>query len=132
MSVMIELILFSTQFPLDEVYNYIGVAGEKIFLNEAKFPMSRSNYYVREKECSITYSTDYIDTIDVEVAVERLFNEIHPREKQIIESIEKYNLKAKFCVVLNLSENPIINLSPNFIDLVSRLHASIEFDTYME
>jgi len=54
-----------------------------------------------------------------------------PREKQIVECVEKYDLTAKFCVVINLTDNPAILLSCEFINLASRLHAEIEFDSYV-
>ena len=60
-----------------------------------------------------------------------MYNMLLTHEKQIVECVEKYNLNAKFCVVINLSENPVIGLSREFINLASRFHAEIEFDSYL-
>lgn len=131
MEIMVEFYLFSTDFPVEEVYEQIGIEGELQRLEEASFPTFSSGNYVREKECSITYSTGYIETIDVNEPIEKIFNMLHSREEQIINCIKAYQLQSKFCIVINLTDNPIIELSKKFIDMASRLQAGIEFDSYV-
>lgn len=131
MEIMVEFILFSSDFPVEEVYKKIGIEGESQRLMKASFPTLSNGNYIREKECSITYSTGYIATIDVDDPIESIFNMLHSREDQIIRCINAYQLQSKFCVVINLTDNPIIELSKKFIDMASRLQASIEFDSYV-
>ena len=131
MEIVVEFILFSSEFPVEEVYKKIGIEGESQRLREASFPTLSNGNYVREKECSITYSTGYIETINVDDPIERIFNMLHSQEEQIINCIKEYQLQSKFCIVINLTDNPIIELSKKFIDMASRLQASIGFDSYV-
>lgn len=131
MKIMVEFILVSSDFPVEEVYNQIGLEGEWQRLNEARFPTLSNGKYVRDKECSITYSTGYIETIDVGDPIERIFNLLHSRERQIMNYIKAYQLQSKFCIVINLTDNPIIELPRKFVDMASRLQADIEFDSYV-
>lgn len=57
---------------------------------------------------------------------------LDPRRKQILESINQYELTSKFCIVINLTDNPEILLSKEFIELAAFLKAEIEFDTYLD
>lgn len=133
MEIMVEFILFSEKFPIDEVYEKIGIVeGKKEDREEAQFETLSGGVYIREKECSVTYFTGYIETIDVEEPVKKIYDMLLPHEKEIAECIEKYRLNAKFCVVINLSDNPIIGLSKEFINLASKFHAEIEFDSYID
>ena len=131
MGIMIEFILFSPSFPVEEVYDQIGLAGEMQQLSEMTFSTLSNGSYVREKESSITYSTGYVETVDVGDLTEKIFNILHSREKYIINCINTYHLHSKFCVVINLTENPIIELSEKFIGMASRLQSSIDFDSYI-
>lgn len=131
MEIMVEFILFSPDFPVEEAYKKIGIEGEPQRLQKASFPTLSNGNYVREKECSITYSTGYMETIDVDDPIERIFTMLHDQEEQIIDCINTYQLQSKFCIVINLTDNPIINLSKKFIDMASRLQAGIEFDSYV-
>lgn len=49
----------------------------------------------------------------------------------IVEVISEYGLTAKFCIVINLTDNLKILLSNQFIQLAAFLNAEIEFDTYL-
>ena len=131
MEIMVEFILVSHDFPIEEVYREIGLDGKKEHLKKAIFQTMSDKKYVRDEECSITYSTGYVKTIDVGDPLEQIFTLLHSQEKQIIQCIEKFNLQSKFCIVINLTDNPIIELPSKFIDLASRLHAEIEFDSYV-
>lgn len=131
MEIMVEFILFSPDFPVEEVYEQIGLEGEMQRLSEASFPTLSNGNYIREKECSITYSTGYVETIDVGDPVEKIFNMLHSQEELIISCIKSHKLQSKFCIVINLTDNPIIGLSKKFVDMASRLQASIELDSYV-
>ena len=132
MQIMIEFILIAEEFPVDEVSACIGIDSCKIDKKGDVIHMGQYKQLTRiETHTSILYSTGYIETIAVEEPIEIIYNMLLPREKQIVECIENYNLDAKFCVVINLTDNPAIELSREFIDLASRLHAEIEFDSYV-
>lgn len=131
MEIMVEFILVSHDFPLEEVYEKIGLDGKKEHFKEAIFRTMSDEKYLREEHHCITYSTGYIETIDVGEPVEQIFKILHSREKTIVQCIEEFKLQSKFCIVINLTDNPIIDLKSKFIDMASRFHAEIEFDSYV-
>lgn len=131
MEIMAEFLLIASDFPMEVVYKKIGLKGEIEFQNKKTFNTLSGGSYLRPKSCSITYTTGYINTINVEETIGLIYDLLHPREKQIIDSINQFNLQSKFCIVLNLTDNPCIYLPQKFINMASRLHADIEFDTYI-
>ena len=133
METMVEFILVKEDFPIDEVYEKIGIAGgTKESLEKKIFGTLLGENYDRAKECSITYSTGYFETIDVETPIKKIYTMLFPVKKQIIECIKTYELQPKFCIVINLTGNPIINLPNEFINLAAEFSADIEFDTYLD
>ena len=81
---------------------------------------------------SLLYSTGYIDTVEVESAVNKMVGIIKPRLNEVIGAVDKYGLNVKFCIVISLSEKPIIMLSAEFIQIMAKLNATLEFDTYFD
>lgn len=81
---------------------------------------------------SLTYSTKYVDTIDVEKAIAVMLEMIEPSLEVISEIVKVNSLNAKFCIVINSSKQPIMSIPSKFIQVMSRLSASLEFDIYIE
>lgn len=83
------------------------------------------------EESSLLYSTDYIKTVEVEHAMPKMIDMLKPNLKNIISVINQYKLHAKFCVVVDLPEKPIIYFSSDVIKAMAQLSAKIEFDMYI-
>jgi hypothetical protein len=133
MEIMVEFIMFAEEFPVDKVRDRIGIDGCKIDKKGDVALMGQYKQLSRiETHTSILYTTGYIETIDVKDPIEQIHDMLLPREKEITECVEKYSLTAKFCVVINITDNPAISLSREFIALAAKLHAEIEFDTYLD
>lgn len=81
---------------------------------------------------SLLYSTEYINTIDVEDATKNMLDKITPNLPKIINAVNSYNLNAKFCIVISLDEKPPIFLSREMIKLAAELSAEIDFDIYID
>ena len=81
---------------------------------------------------SLMYSTGYIDTIETEFAINKMINIIEPKLSKIVNIIDKYELNVKFCIVIALSEKPIIVLPSTFVQIMAKMHAELEFDTYFD
>ena len=79
---------------------------------------------------SLLYSTGYIDTIEVETAINKMVDMIAPKLSEIVSLVDQYRLNAKFCIVIALSESPIILVPSDFIQIMAKMHAMLEFDTY--
>lgn len=131
MGIMVELLLVSDSFPMEEVYGAIGLDGELEHQDEKVFPTPSGKSYVRQKNDCITYSTGYIETDDARIPLIKIYEMLSEREKIIKDCMEKYRLTAKFCIVINLTENPGVIFPKEFIGLVYRLDAKLEMDTYI-
>lgn len=132
MKIMVEFILWSDNLPVDKVINEIGIHyTEKLIKDEIRLIGPQKNIPKVNETSSITYSTGYVKSIDVKRPIEIMYNMLYKHQKAIVKIIEKYNINPKFCIVINLTDNPIIELSNKFITLASELHAEIEFDTYI-
>lgn len=132
MGIMVEFILLNTDFPIRDVYKNIGLEGEMQIEDSANFPMENGANYLREKTCSITYSTKQVNTLDVNIPINQLTKLLQPCKREILDSIKEYNLSSKFCIEINLSENPIIYFPKDFIKLAAEFNSSIEVDSYIE
>lgn len=133
MKMLMELVLFADDFPVETVAQEIGLPvieiAEKgnIRLTGPEKTLPRI-----EETSSITFATEWIETIDLNVVIEKMYNLLAPKENIIRKCIDLYGLHAKFCAVVHLSENPILQMSKEFISLAANLHAQIEFDTYLD
>lgn len=132
MNIKVEFVLFSRKFPIDSVYEIIGITGYKNITKKTTFNTLSNGEYIKEDEYSITYSAETTDTVDVDVAISRMYNMLIGHKSNIKKCIDSYGLTAKFYIVINLSDNPIIEISNKFISLASDLNADISFDTYLD
>lgn len=133
MEIMIEFIMFAEEFPVDDVNTRIGINDCKIDKKGDLIRMGQHKQLSRiETHTSIMYSTGYIKTNSTTEPIKQIYDMLDPRRKQILESINQYELTSKFCIVINLTDNPEILLSQEFIELAAFLKAEIEFDTYLD
>lgn len=132
MTIMTEFILYADDFPVDEVIKIIGINKYECEKNGDVILCGENKDLQRVADCnSIRYSTDYIETNDVNKTVEIMLKMLSPVCEKISECIKKYKLTAKFCIVINLTDNPMIELSEEFIKLAAKFNAFIEFDSYV-
>lgn len=133
MEIMVEFILWSDTFPVYQFIEKIDIPySEKLIKDEIRYIGPDKNIPKVNETSSITYATGYIETVEVKKPLDIMYNMLSVKQDLLIELIEKYNLNSKFCIVINLTDNPIIDLSNKFINLASKLHAEIEFDTYLD
>lgn len=132
--IMTEFILWSDnpETPINHISQSIDILPvEQEVIGDIKYYGEFKNLERIVDASSLMYSTGYIDTIEVEVALHKMINIIEPRLQKIEELVNQYNLNAKFCVVINLSQKPIIIIPSNFIQIMAKLSAKLEFDTYI-
>lgn len=131
MSFIVELVLESHDFPVDEVYRKIGLKGKKEHLLKKPFQTISGDIYIREEQCSITYSTECFKTMDIKEPIEKFCEILYPVADRIADCINCYDLSAFFCIAVTLTDNPIIELPYEFIKLASIIKAPVVFDTYI-
>lgn len=132
MTIMVEFIIFADDFPIDIVAEKIGIDNYEYTIKGDIAFCGENKKIQRKEDCnSILYSTGYIDTNDVKKPIENMYKMLSPAAEQISDCVERYQLNAKFCIVINLTDNPVIELPYEFIKLASEIHAFIEFDSYV-
>lgn len=133
MEILVEFILVADNFPVEDVCKEIDIHYEKMIKNGDVLLIGPQKDVPRiQTSSSLVYSTGYINTIDVAEPLQIIYNMLYPKKQKIGEEIKKYSLKAKFCITINLTENPIIGISKEFVELASDLYSEIEFDSYIQ
>lgn len=133
MDIQAELILYSKSFPVELVYNEIGIPGDCFETNENIVYKTISGLdYIKDCESSITYVSKKLPTIYVSEVLDDLCTLLADRLDIIKKMIDKYSLSAKFCITLNLTDEPEIVFSNDFIKVSAMLNASIEIDSYID
>lgn len=126
---MVEFILISEDFPAKELNEQLGIENCEIdHRGDVKFFGQDKQHKRIETHTSITYSTGYIETNEVSVPLQQMYDMLISSKRLIREYIEKYKITAKFWITLDLTESPVIEISKEFIELASYLHSFIEFD----
>lgn len=132
--IMIEFILW-TENPTvsaNELSKAIGINPVDVeFLGDTKHYGKFKQLQRSIKETSLLYSTGYVDTVDVGEAIKRMTDILNPKYSTIVDLVDRYKLHAKFCIVINTLDKPIIALEKDFIQMASKLNAEIEFDSYI-
>ena len=133
--IMVELILWTDNaaVPIKDLSRAVGISPVKCeSIGDIKHYGEHKNLERVVETSSLLYSTGYIDTADVEAAVNKMADILKPKLSEIVDIVEEYGLTAKFCIVIALSEKPIIALPAEFIQIMAKLHAELEFDTYFD
>lgn len=131
MDILTELFLFSPEFPIQKVFDEIGIdEGEISVLDAATYSTLSGEQFVREKEMSITYSISSNGYDGVEKSTLQLTDMLSSKKDILLKNIKEHNLSVMFCITINLSEDVEVFLPKKFVEFVAALGADIEFDTY--
>lgn len=132
---MVELILWTdnADIPMRDLSRTVGIEpAELLSKGDVVYYGEHKNLKRVADISSLRYSTGYINTADVEVAVNKMADILKPKFSEIVNIVDKYGMTAKFCIVIALSENPIIAIPADFVQMMAKLRAELEFDTYFD
>nr|WP_294670244.1 DUF4279 domain-containing protein [uncultured Ruminococcus sp.] len=132
---MIEFTLWTEnpEVDIDSLSQIIDIFPvEKESIGDIKYYGKESNLKRIVDVSSLMYSTGYVNTIEVEYALEKILNLIKPNLKNIISVINDYSLNAKFCIIVDTEEKPIISIPSYIIKVIAQLSAEIDFDIYLD
>ncbi|MDD6709591.1 MAG: DUF4279 domain-containing protein [Ruminococcus sp.] len=131
--IMIEFTLWSEnpEVDIDNISKIINIFPVEIeSIGDIKYYGEKNNLKRYVDVSSLMYSTDYINTIEVEYALKKMFSLINPSLSNLINIVNEYKLNSKFCIVIDTIEKPIISLPSDIIKTISQLSAEIDFDFY--
>lgn len=132
--IKVELILWSNDkdFNIDEAISVLGIPySDKEKKGEIVKYGEKKQLWRVATESSVVYSTQYVKTNEIMVAVSELLDIINPKMPMLINVINKYQLHSKICVAAYLPEKPIVYLSSGAISLINSLSAEFEMDYYI-
>ena len=133
MEVRAELILFSKEFPVEEVFREIDIdTGSIDICDEMIYKTISGEDFKKEQECSISYSTQIFDTIHVVDVLSNLCSFLKDKVHIIKSLIDRHQLTAKICITLNLTDVPELIFAPEFVQMAASLGCSVEIDTYLD
>ena len=131
--IMIEFTLWSEnpEVDIDNISKIINIFPVEIeSIGDIKYYGEKNNLKRYVDVSSLMYSTDYINTIEVEYSLKKMFSLINPSLSNLINIVNEYKLNSKFCIVIDTIEKPIISLPSDIIKTISQLSAEIDFDFY--
>lgn len=132
--IMVELVLWSEnpETPIDEISQAIGIFPvEEEKIGEIKYFGKQKMLSRKVEVSSLLYATDYVNTTEVETALHEMANIITPKLEIIQDVVCQYRLKVSVCVVIRLNQKPTVIIPLEFIEIMAKLSADIEFDTYI-
>ena len=131
--IMNEFTLWSEnpEVDIDNISKIINIFPVEIeSIGDIKYYGEKNNLKRYVDVSSLMYSTYYINTIEVEYALKKMFSLINPSLSNLINIVNEYKLNSKFCIVIDTIEKPIISLPSDIIKTISQLSAEIDFDFY--
>ena len=133
MEMMLELLIWGAGKLIDEISDEIDIKPTEI-IHEGDIIMTGPTKNIKQiqKDNMLTYSTEYINTIDVNDLTGKMLNTWEMEKVKLKKYVDNKNLHIKICLTMNLSENPILYFSKEFIKFVSYLNANFEIDTYVD
>ncbi len=101
--IMVEMIFWTRNedVPIRELGQSIGIFPvECRKMGEVRYVGPMKNHELINEESSLLYSTGYVETIEVLPVIKKMMNIIKPKEELIVDAVKKYELNARFCIVI--------------------------------
>lgn len=133
--IMVEFTLWTEnpEIDIDNISQIINIFPvEKESIGDIKYYGELNNFKRIVDTSSLMYSTGYINTIEVEYAIKKMFSLIKPNLNNLICIVNEYNLNTKFCIVIDSREKPIISIPADIIKIMAQLSAEIDFDIFID
>ena len=133
--IMVEFTLWTEnpEIDIDNISQIINIFPvEKESIGDIKYYGELKTFKRIIDVSSLMYSTNYINTIEVEDAIQKMISIIKPNLNNLISIVNEYSLNTKFCIVINLHEKPIISIPTDIIKIMAQLSAEIDFDIYID
>lgn len=134
---MVYFTIFGEDFPIDTVSDLLKLKptlsykrGEEIIRQPNPHVTFTGTMY--RKNTAWNIGTEFEETIDLEVQINKVINQMKSNEEIIKEICRTYNLKCHFMIVLKINEGntPAVTINHEFIRLANNIGAEIEFDLY--
>ena len=133
MEMMLELLIWGDNVPIDELVNRINVEPtEVIRQGDILYVGPEKNIQQIQKDNIIIYSTGYLKARDVKIPTQKMLGIWDKEKDKLRKYIKSSACHVKVCLTVNISENPILYFSHEFIEFINYLNAEFEIDSYLE
>ena len=133
MEMMLELLIEGERVLIDEIVDKIDIKTmEIVHKGDVLMVGPKKNIRQIQENNILIYSTGYIDTIDANIPIEKMLDIWKGEKEKLKKYVSNPKTSIKLCLTVNLSENPILYFSNEFIEFVSYLNAELEIDSYVE
>jgi hypothetical protein len=86
----------------------------------------------RRKETVWEYGTDYEDSLDIEIQMNKVIKRLKGREERLVEICKRYDLKCMIMIVIKMNEGytPALIMKKELIEFANNINAEIHLDLY--
>lgn len=131
-NIKIEFCIIGEDFIPEEITKMLNIYPTEAFRNNDEFMGgSEKNIPMKRKECCWCIDTQYVESIDVIVELNKIYNILKDKTHILKEIKNKYSVFFKFDIIIHFTDNPIISLERDIIKFAAEIDAEIDFDTYI-
>jgi hypothetical protein len=136
-NVKVYFSLYGDQFPIDHISKELNLRpthshtmGELIS-RKNNFNIAQTIKHIR-KETVWELSTEYEESLDVTVQLNKILKQLLGKEEKIVELSNKYKLECKFMIVIRMNDGftPALIINKEIIEFTNKIDAEIECDLY--
>lgn len=131
--IKVEFLITGDEFDPNEITKLINIEPiEAYYKNEVFYGGPDKNIPMNRKETSWGIETQYVESIDVQTEIRKLYDILKNKKSELISILGRYNVKYKFVIVIYFrNENPIIGIDREIVKFASDINAEFDFDTYV-
>lgn len=130
--IKIEFCIIGEDFLPDEITKMLNINPTEAYcINDVFMGGSEKNIPMKRKECCWCIETPYVETIDVTVELNKIYNILKNKTNILKEIKNKFSVFCKFTIVIHFTDNPILILERDIIKFAAEIDAEFDFDTYI-
>jgi len=130
--VKVEFCIVGDNFVPSEITKLLRICPTEVYCKDDKFLGGQEkNIPMIRKECCWCLETEYIDTIDVDAEIRKVYNILRDKTEVLKEIRNRFSVMYKFIIVIYLDNNPILSIKRDIVKFAAEIDADFDFDTYI-
>jgi len=130
--VKVEFCIVGDNFVPKEITELLRVFPTVSYCKGDKFMGGpEKNIPMKRKECCWRLETEYINTIDVDSEIRKVYDLLRDKREVFNEIKSRFSVMYKFVIVIYFDDNPILSIERDIVKFAAEIDASFDFDTYI-
>jgi hypothetical protein len=130
---MVEFAAYGSGFDPDDITSILNITPTRTYKDkELITDFSEDGIVTKEKETCWEVSSEYYETADLDVPLQKNFNQIKDKEPLLKKLKKMHDIDYKFTIVLHIgSDRPMIGFDKDIVRFAAEIGACFDFDTYI-